>query len=137
MAKNGRDGTTAAFQKLSGGMYPCNTVVMTPMSTATPAAIGSERSIAHAAAAMAVTVRVTNSSELKAPYTGASSTPARAAMKLEMIHATATTPLALMPSSWTSRRLSTAPRICSPRLVKRSRMVSRMRTTTVTEMVAR
>ena len=67
MAKNGSEGTTAAFQKLSGGMYPCNTVVTTPMRTATPAAMGSERSIAHAAAAMAVTVRVTNSSELKAP----------------------------------------------------------------------
>ena len=67
MAKNGSEGTTAAFQKLSGGMYPCNTVVMTPMRTATPAAMGNERSMAHAAAAMAVTVRVTNSSELKAP----------------------------------------------------------------------
>ena len=39
----------------------------TPMRTATPAAMGSERSIAHAAAAIAVTVRVTNSSELKNP----------------------------------------------------------------------
>src|SRR5580692_1069445 len=67
MAKNGMDGTTAAFQKLSGGMYPCNTVVATPINTATPAAMGSERSMAHAAAAMAVTVRVTNSSELKDP----------------------------------------------------------------------
>ena len=47
------------------------------MSTATPAAMGSDRSIAHAAAAMAVTVRVTNSFELNAPYTGANSTPAR------------------------------------------------------------
>ena len=37
------------------------------MSTATPAAMGSERSMAQAAAAMAVTVRVTNSSELKFP----------------------------------------------------------------------
>ena len=67
MAKNGSEGTTAAFQKLFGGMYPCNTVVTTPMRTATPAAMGSERSMAQAAAAMAVTVRVTNSSELKAP----------------------------------------------------------------------
>ena len=58
-------------------------------------------------------------------------------MKLEMIQANATTPLALMPSSCTSRRLSTAPRICRPRLVKRRRMVSRTRTTTVTEIVAR
>ncbi len=67
MAKNGSDGTTAAFQKLSGGMYPCRTVVRTPMRTATPAAMGSDRNIAQAAAAMAVTVSVTNSSELKAP----------------------------------------------------------------------
>ena len=58
-------------------------------------------------------------------------------MKLEMIHATATTPLALMPSSCTSRRLSTAPRICRPRAVKRRRIVSRTSTTTVTEMVDR
>ena len=107
------------------------------MSTATPAAIGSDRSNAQAAAAMAVTVRVTNSSELKLPNCGARITPARLAMKLEMIQASATTPLALTPSSWTSRRLSTAPRICRPRLVYRRRMVSRMRTTTVTEMMAR
>ncbi len=58
-------------------------------------------------------------------------------MKLETIQATATTPLALTPSSWTRRRLSTAARICSPRLVKRMRIVSRTSTTIVTEMVAR
>ena len=39
----------------------------TPISTATPAAMGRERNIAHAAAAIAVTVRVTNSSELNEP----------------------------------------------------------------------
>ena len=87
------------------------------MSTATPAAMGIDRSRAHAAAAIAVTVRVTKSSELNAPKTGARSTPARLAMKLETIQAMATTPLALTPSSWTRRRLSTAARICSPRLV--------------------
>ncbi len=40
-------------------------------------------------------------------------------MKLETTQAMATTPLAFTPSSWTSRRLSTAPRICSPRGVNR------------------
>ncbi len=58
-------------------------------------------------------------------------------MKLDTIHATATTPLPLTPSSWTRRRLSTAARICRPRLVYRNRMVSRTSTTTVTEMVDR
>ncbi len=55
----GIDGTTAAFQKLFGGMYPCSTVVKTPMPTPTAAAIGSDRNSAHAAAAIAVTVRIT------------------------------------------------------------------------------
>ncbi len=58
-------------------------------------------------------------------------------MKLDTIQATATTPLPLTPSSCTSRRLSTAARICRPRLVKRNRIVSRISTTTVTEMVER
>ena len=112
-------------------------MVDTPISTATPAAIGIDRSSAHAAAAIAVTVRVAKLSAVNAPNTGASSTPARPAMKLEMTQATSTTPLAFTPSSWTSRRLSTAPRICRPRLVQRRRMVSRISTTAVTEIVAR
>ena len=58
-------------------------------------------------------------------------------MKLDTTHATATTPSALTPSSCTRRRLSTAARICSPRLVYRSSMVSRTSTTTVTEIVDR
>ena len=58
-------------------------------------------------------------------------------MKLETIQATATTPFPLTPSSCTSRRLSTAARIWRPRLVKRSRIVSRISTTTVTEIVDR
>ena len=56
---NGMDGTTAAFQKLFGGMYPWSTVVKTPMPIPTAAAIGNERNSAHAAAAIAVTVRIT------------------------------------------------------------------------------
>ena len=92
-------------------------VLTTPMRTATPVAIGMERSSPHAAAAMAATIRVAYVSDWKLPNVGASRTPARPAMKLEMAQATATTPPELTPSSWTSRRLSTAPRICKPRLV--------------------
>ncbi len=58
-------------------------------------------------------------------------------MKLEMAQANATTPPEFTPSSWTSRRLSTAPRICRPKFVNRSSTVSEMRTTTVTLMTAR
>ena len=57
--RNGSDGTTAALKRLLGEMYPCRTVVTTPITTATPAAIGIDRRSAHAAAAMAVTVSVT------------------------------------------------------------------------------
>ncbi len=72
---------------------------------------------AQAAPAMATTVSVAKLSEVKAPKTGAISTPASDAIRLETIQATHTTPLAFTPSSCTSRRLSTAPRICKPRLV--------------------
>ena len=67
----------------------------------------------------------------------AKSTPASPAIKLEMTQANATTPSAFTPSSWTRRRLSTAPRICSPRLVYRIRMVRAISTTTVIETVER
>ena len=49
----------AALKKLVVGMYPSSTVVTTPINMATPAALGSDRSSAQAAAAIAVTVRVT------------------------------------------------------------------------------
>ena len=63
---------------------------------------------------------------------GASRTPASPAMKLEMAQAVATTRPELTPSSWTSRRLSTAPRIWSPRLVNRMRTTRATSTTAVT-----
>ena len=63
---------------------------------------------------------------------GARSTPASPAMKLETAQAMAITRPEFTPSSWTSRRLSTAPRICRPRLVKRMRMTRATRTMTVT-----
>src|SRR5579859_2832803 len=59
MARNGIDGTTAPFQTLLGGMYPCSKVVATPRKMPTPAAIGSDRSRAQQAAPIAVTVRIT------------------------------------------------------------------------------
>jgi hypothetical protein len=59
MATKGIEGTTAAFQILFGEMYPSSTVVVTPIKTATAAAIGNDRRSAHAAAAIAVTVRIT------------------------------------------------------------------------------
>ena len=58
-------------------------------------------------------------------------------MKLETAQATATTPPEFTPSSCTRRRLSTAPRICRPRLVNRRRTVSATSTTAVTVIVAR
>jgi hypothetical protein len=62
---------------------------------------------------------------------GASKTPAKPAIRLEMAQAEATTRPALTPSSWTRRRLSTAPRICRPRLVNRIRATRANRTTAV------
>ncbi len=68
---------------------------------------------------------------------GARRTPASPASRLEMAQAMLTTPPALIPSSWTRRRLSTAPRICSPRLVNRIRPTRRIRTTAVDRMELR
>ncbi len=62
---------------------------------------------------------------------GARSTPASPAMTPEIIQATPTTRPAFTPSSSISRRLSTAPRICKPRLVKRMSATRAMRITTV------
>ena len=62
---------------------------------------------------------------------GASSTPASPAMTPEIIQAVATTRPALTPSSSISRRLSTAPRICRPRLVNRMSATRATRITTV------
>ncbi len=89
------------------------------MSTAATAATAMDRKAAHAAAAIAATMSVRNGWACTCPKLGASKTPARPATKLEITHATATTPPALTPSSCTSRRLSTAPRICSPSGVNR------------------
>ncbi len=68
---------------------------------------------------------------------GASSTPASPAMKPEIIQAVATTRPALTPSSSMSRRLSTAPRICKPRLVKRISATRATRMIAVVRMVVR
>ena len=56
-------------------------------------------------------------------------------MRLETAQATATTRPALTPSSWTRRRLSTAPRICRPSGVSRMRTTRASRTTAVTTTV--
>ena len=58
-------------------------------------------------------------------------------MKPEIIQAMATTRPAFTPSSSISRRLSTAPRICRPRLLKRMSTTRATRITTVVRMVVR
>ena len=64
-------------------------------------------------------------------------TPANPAIRLETAQATATTRPECTPSSWTSRRLSTAPRICRPSGVSRMRRTRARSTTAVTTIVLR
>jgi len=79
---------------------------------------------ANAAAAIAATSRIVKYVAASCAYSGAISTPARPANRLDSIHENALTRSALMPISAVMRGLSTTARIRSPMLENRKRSVS-------------
>ena len=87
-----------------------------PSSSPPSSAIGMLVSRANAAAAIAATSRIVKFVAASCAKSGAISTPARPAKKLDSIHENALTRSALMPASAVIRGLSTTARICRPML---------------------
>ncbi len=125
---SGIAGCTAVASRLPVGATSINTLCKTPIAIATPNAKGTLRSRATTAAASEVMTSPVKFDDPR-PTMGASRTPASAARKQPIIHATASTGAVRVPCASATAGRSTTARIASPNRVPRRRNVINRATT--------
>ena len=133
--RKGSAGRSPLARELSVGTKPTTSAWNTPRRTPPIIALGMLTSPAKTVAASAATRRVKKSLADICANSGAMSTPARLATRLDSIHETIETRSPLMPCSCTRRGLSTTARICSPRAEKRKSTTRPISTTAVQTIV--